>query len=49
MILIGRKILDLDENIDLDKIEGAESKFLGPETRFERNKRNGFWNIDLKV
>ena len=49
MILVGRKISNLDENIDLDQIEGAESEFLGPETRFESNKRNELWNIDFKI
>ena len=46
----GRKISNLDEfNIDLDQIESAESEFLGPETRFEGNKRNKIGNIDFKV
>ena len=38
------------EKIDLGEIDIAEFRFLGPEMRFERNKKNdfGFWKINLK-
>ena len=37
------------DNLDLDQIEGAEFEFRGPETRFERNKRNQIWTIEIKI
>ena len=38
----------LDENIDLDQIEGAEFEFSGHETRFERNMKNEFLKFDFE-
>ena len=37
------------ETIDLDQIEGAEFKFLGPETRFERNLKKEFLKFDFEI
>ena len=45
----SKKNSNLDETSDLDQIKGAEFEFLGPETRFERNKRNEFWKTDFEI
>ena len=44
-----RKISKFGENLDLDQIDGAEFNFLGPETRFERNKTNQILEIEIKI
>ena len=33
------------ETLQTDQIDGAEFKFLDPETRFEGNKRHRFWRL----
>ena len=37
----------LEETWDLDQIEGAEFKFLGPEMRFRRNSNQEFLEFDF--
>ena len=44
-----RKISSFDETLQTDQIEGAEFEFLGPKTRFERNKRSKFLNVKMKI
>ena len=46
-ILVRRKISNFDEISDLDQIEGAEFEFLGLETRFERNGKEEFRELDF--
>ena len=36
------------ETLDLDQIEGAEFEFLGPEMRFERNKKSQILKFEWK-
>ena len=38
-----------DETLQTDQIEGAEFKFLGPEDRFERNKRSKLLNVEIEI
>ena len=40
---------NFDETLQSDQIEGAEFRFLGLESRFERNKRRKFLNVKIEI
>ena len=37
------------KKLDSDQFEGAEFEFLGPKTRFERNKRRKFLSFEIEI